>query len=782
MASPFHTRRPTFLWQGVLILLPVAVLAIMGWLSLRQDKILADHDAKERAQAVADELMSKIWNELTANTADDTNRLAFEIDETGKLLFPPPYETVPTPQPFDLTKLNAEQAQLWQQLQDVEIAATNLAGRVQAAKDFLATQPPENFAATATYEMGLQLIEQNKFSEAAAAFDRVASQFPDAVGESGLRLQPLAQLKLFEIEPRARWSPSPSGGVVGAPPVNSIVVPELMDAPIKHFISVDSLCSNIIYHPNALTPQLLKEISHRPIPFDEIIGRAKVDPYQIQMGMDLPGTRAAIQKWQKLWAEHELSRRLFFLAKSNLHGAFNESLTLLTNAIVTRQAGVVVAPLPLGAFPGFTGQIVAPQLFWISLPEGERWPARPGFEQRWLVVPQNVASQHWFQCRAESELGSKVSGLLENQKQIPDYFGLSVEMAGKIIALPQFDLHIWRYDYYVSKGAGQEKKKYLEQLATTVLASAVKSEAGVDLLKINVYLTSPTALYQRQKTRAFWFGSLIAVSTVAALIGLLTAWRAFHRQLQLSEMKSNFVASVSHELRAPIASVRLMAENLERGKIAEPPQQQAYFHLIVHECRRLTSLIENVLDFARIEQGRKQYEFEPTDLSALVEQTVKLMEPCAAEKGVKLETFNLQPSTPNLEVNLDGRAIQQALVNLLDNAIKHSPKGETVTVGLEMQNASTAVALDPRPSTLDLSVTDHGPGIPADEQEKIFERFYRRGSELRRETPGVGIGLSLVKHIVEAHGGRVRVQSEVGHGSRFTMELPVKSETSNNER
>jgi signal transduction histidine kinase len=235
---------------------------------------------------------------------------------------------------------------------------------------------------------------------------------------------------------------------------------------------------------------------------------------------------------------------------------------------------------------------------------------------------------------------------------------------------------------------------------------------------------------------------------------------------------------------------------LERGKVQDEPKRNEYFRFIVQECRRLSSLIENVLDFSRIEQGRKQYEFEPTDIVALAGQTVKLMEPYAAEKGVKLETTNIEPPTSNIELNVDGRAIQQALVNLIDNAIKHSPKGETVTVGLECGQRRTGVApvfnstdtnnavedkqMETAATAVLLFVTDHGPGIPAGEQEKIFERFYRLGSELRRETQGVGIGLSIVKHIVEAHGGRVNLESEAGQGSRFVIELPCpKSEPRN---
>jgi signal transduction histidine kinase len=168
-----------------------------------------------------------------------------------------------------------------------------------------------------------------------------------------------------------------------------------------------------------------------------------------------------------------------------------------------------------------------------------------------------------------------------------------------------------------------------------------------------------------------------------------------------------------------------------------------------------------------------------------------MMETYAAEKQVslKLELNHLQPATDTLELFIDGRAIQQAVVNLIDNAIKHSPHGETVTIALEkhgepLQAAEADSHLAPHVSSLPsihamhpsvsvtLSVLDRGPGIPPEEHEKIFERFYRRGSELRRETQGIGIGLSIVKHIVEAHGGKVVVQSNTDQGSRFIIELP----------
>lgn len=406
-----------------------------------------------------------------------------------------------------------------------------------------------------------------------------------------------------------------------------------------------------------------------------------------------------------------------------------------------------------------------PEPFWVSSRAGkylillgdrlavstnEPEPAKP--RQAYLMFPEAVVKHALAAAVKNSELAPT------------PYARVELELGGKTVALShnQFDEATNSLLPLLGQANGQWQNLPLN--------------TNVYPFRVRVALVSPEILYAHQRQRTWLFGALIVFSAGAAALGLFAAWRSFRREQQLNELKTNFVSSVSHELRAPIASVRLMAENLERGKIPEASRQNEYFRFIVQECRRLSALIENVLDFSRIEQGRKQYEFEPTNVAALVETTVKLMEPYAAEKGVALQwkTPDLQPPAFLPELNMDGRAMQQALVNLIDNAIKHSPKGGTVVIEAGNTKDGTTPAVM-------LSVADRGPGIPREEHDKIFERFYRRGSELRRETQGVGIGLSVVKHIVEAHGGRVTVQSDVGQGSRFTIELPVISQKQTKE-
>jgi signal transduction histidine kinase len=255
-----------------------------------------------------------------------------------------------------------------------------------------------------------------------------------------------------------------------------------------------------------------------------------------------------------------------------------------------------------------------------------------------------------------------------------------------------------------------------------------------------------------------WIFIMLGVSVLTASVALAVLHRTLRRERQLGEMKDQLVASVSHELRAPVASIRLMADALEAEKVS-PETAKEFHRLIAREGTRLSTLVGNVLDHARIEQGRKVWKMEPCDLSTLVADTLRVMEPLAKEREIALKT-----ELSGVEASVDADAIQQALVNLLDNAIKFSPPGATVT---------TTLASDEERRTWRLTVRDEGPGIPKDEQGRIFERFYRPGDELRRETQGTGIGLSLVKAIAEAHGGGVAVESEPANGSSFTLVIPI---------
>jgi signal transduction histidine kinase len=563
----------------------------------------------------------------------------------------------------------------------------------------------------------------------------------------------LAELKLFELESATNSS-------------------------MPHFISAQMVCSNAVCHPTALTAETLNQVSK--------LARSVED-------------RRTAGKWVQTWEENESSRVLFSAVSEQLLA--QRQRDLLLSATISSEDQNSTTNFDSRPMPSVS-QLTQPSTypFWFKPPLG--WTrieatnsetasrnVRPAIisepEARDLLALPVVddRSNRWFVCRSEIEILADVARLVTDARRIPEYLGVALDLAEKRVGARErgwavFDLRKWgEVDYFGRNGGGQ-KKEYSNELASDVLASAVKTENGVEQLKVSIYLTSPSALFKSQRARTFWFGLLIAASAGAAFIGLITAHQAFRRQLLLAEMKTNFVSSVSHELRAPIASVRLLAESLERGRIAEAPKQQEYFRFIVQECRRLSSLIENVLDFSRIEQGRKQYEIEPTDVLALVLQTVKLMEPYAAERQVAVAFDRPQGLTSDSQFQADGKALQQALINLIDNALKHSPKGATVTVGLEeeetgVRRRESGDGRSERGSSLKLWVEDRGEGIAPDEHEKIFERFYRCGRELRRETQGVGIGLSIVKHIVEAHGGRVLVRSDIGQGSRFTIELPL---------
>jgi signal transduction histidine kinase len=278
---------------------------------------------------------------------------------------------------------------------------------------------------------------------------------------------------------------------------------------------------------------------------------------------------------------------------------------------------------------------------------------------------------------------------------------------------------------------------------------------GGDPLTIGTGIADADALYTRYWRVVWWVASVIVCALITAIIGICLVRRTVERERKLADLKSQFVASVSHELRAPLASMRLMADALDAGKVNG--QAAKDFHrLISLEGARLSALIENVLDFARIEEGRKRYQFEEADLGQLIVDTIQLMDPVAKERRVRIKREIRKLAHAPV---VDAAAIQQALVNLLDNAIKFSPQGGTVRIHLI-----------PAGRGWQLSVADDGPGVPKADRERVFERFSRLGNELRRETNGAGIGLSIVKHIVEAHGATISVNGSEPGGAEFVIQ------------
>jgi signal transduction histidine kinase len=242
--------------------------------------------------------------------------------------------------------------------------------------------------------------------------------------------------------------------------------------------------------------------------------------------------------------------------------------------------------------------------------------------------------------------------------------------------------------------------------------------------------------------------------------GMFLTYRNVARELALAKLKSDFVSNVSHELRTPLALIRLYAETLELGRLSNPAKCQEYYEIIRKESERLTSLINNILDFSRIESGKKEYSFRETDVADLVRSTLESYRFEIEQSGFELE----QKIDNNLpQVWLDREAIARSLLNLVNNAVKYSSTEKYLGVSLYRHNGG-----------VNLEVVDHGIGIPPKEQVKIFDKFYRVGDPLVHNTKGSGLGLSLVRHIVQAHGGEVAVQSEPGQGSKFTITLPVE--------
>jgi signal transduction histidine kinase len=238
--------------------------------------------------------------------------------------------------------------------------------------------------------------------------------------------------------------------------------------------------------------------------------------------------------------------------------------------------------------------------------------------------------------------------------------------------------------------------------------------------------------------------------------------RAITRELQVAQLQSDFVAAVSHEFRSPLTTLRTITELLAQDRIQDESRRRQSYVFLDHETSRLHRLVEDLLDFGRMESGRKQYRMETLDAFHVVRSAVSDVGENAAANGFRLETNLDLVSAP---IRADEEALRRTLRNLLENAMKYSPECRTVWV--EGMIGSRHVSI---------SVRDQGMGIDATEQQAIFQKFVRGQAAKKAGINGTGIGLSMVRQIATAMGGEIRLQSEVGVGSTFTLVLPLADE------
>jgi signal transduction histidine kinase len=258
---------------------------------------------------------------------------------------------------------------------------------------------------------------------------------------------------------------------------------------------------------------------------------------------------------------------------------------------------------------------------------------------------------------------------------------------------------------------------------------------------------------------------LLGVGLAAILLlvggGGYLLWRVIQRELAVSRLQTEFVSAVSHEFRTPLTSLRHMTELLTEGDDLPGERRAVFYQALDRDTRRLQRLVESLLDFARMQDGRRPYDLRSIDAAEFARGVVDEFRASvdAPEAAVNLDVAGDEPLT----IRADSTALGSALWNLLDNAVKYSPDRPVVNVGVHRNGAGIAI-----------DVRDEGPGIPRDEQQEIFGRFVRGADASRRGIRGTGLGLSMVAHIVAAHGGTVAVASEPGAGSTFTMTLPAE--------
>lgn len=276
----------------------------------------------------------------------------------------------------------------------------------------------------------------------------------------------------------------------------------------------------------------------------------------------------------------------------------------------------------------------------------------------------------------------------------------------------------------------------------------------------------------KEKNLSFYI-SIIIFSAFSIVGGSIFTLSALSREWRQAKLKSEFASHLSHDLRRPLTSIRMFSEMLKNGDVPSEKKKEEYYGIISVESDKLTQLANNILDFSRIEQGRRRYNIQPEDITRIAVETVERFKVYTINETRKV-TLNIDSASGKGEqesgkgknhypiVNIDAGAVSQALMNLLTNADKYSPSQKEIVVNVKNEDRHVAI-----------EVVDQGEGIPQEEQKRIFQKFYRSSKNEVSEVEGSGLGLALVKYTAQAHRGKVVVNSEVGKGSKFSIVLPV---------
>jgi two-component system phosphate regulon sensor histidine kinase PhoR len=260
--------------------------------------------------------------------------------------------------------------------------------------------------------------------------------------------------------------------------------------------------------------------------------------------------------------------------------------------------------------------------------------------------------------------------------------------------------------------------------------------------------------------RDYVFGGLILALVTTTIAGTAATLAVLSREAKVARLQTDFVNKVSHDLRTPLTSIRMFVETLQLGRLQDPAKQNEALQIISEETTRLSALINRLLDWARMESGRRSYQLRREPVDAIVDDALAAFAPQRLDPRVKV-TRTVAPELP--PVMADRQALAEALLDLLNNAYKYT-NGEEKRIEVRASRAGPTVLLE---------VADNGPGIPPREQKRIFDKFYRGSEPLLRTIEGTGLGLAMVKHIVGGHGGKVTVASDVGKGATFTIALPA---------